>query len=343
MSKTNSVIIANFKAYLNNPPWEDEEYKEYEHACFQFLNNFTAVSVTNLSVKKALSLSKEMFDLLVIDEASQCDVASAIPLIYRAKKVVVIGDPHQLKHITSVKKQYEENYILHHLKLSETKYNYEKLSLFDYVKSIADKSNLKTYFLKEHYRCHPKIIGFSNNFFYRNELSINTKPEHFKLGDIGIVWINIKGKIAKEHNFNKAEKDAAISLAKELTTNYPNAEIGITTPFKHQQNALKREEGSIKNNKVEIKTIHKFQGDEKDIIVLSLVVTKEAKNSLTDFINIWAKYLLNVAVTRAKSTLYIVGDFEFCKNDNRNKQKALSKLAEYVEMNGKLENKKTLI
>lgn len=65
-----------------------------------------------------------------------------------------------------------------------------------------------------------------------------------------------------------------------------------------------------------------------------MVVTKDAKDSLTSFINIWAKYLLNVAITRAKSTLYIVGDFDFCKNDIKNKNKALSKLAEYVELNG---------
>jgi len=159
------------------------------------------------------------------------------------------------------------------------------------------------------------------------------------LGDIGIVWINTKGKTAQEHNINIAEIKTVINLTKRITKEYPNSEIGITTPFKDQQNAIKNQQGEItNNNNVEIKTIHKFQGDEKDIIILSLVVTKEAKSSLTEFINIWAKYLLNVAVTRAKSTLYIVGDFEFCKNDNRNKQKALSKLAEYIELNGKIIN-----
>jgi len=127
LSKTNASIIADFRTYLNNAPWKDEEYTDYEDACLQFLNNFTAVSVTNLSVKKALSLSKQMFDLLVIDEASQCDIASAIPLIFRAKKLVVIGDPYQLRHITSVKKQYEENYILN------LTFGFHKTNVINYI------------------------------------------------------------------------------------------------------------------------------------------------------------------------------------------------------------------
>jgi len=340
LSNTSSGVISNFKSYLENAPWRDNEYFDYENSCEMFLNKFLAVSVTNLSVKKAFSLTKEIFDILVIDEASQCDIASAIPLIFRAKKIVIIGDPHQLRHITSVKKQYEENYILNYLNLSETKYNYEKNSLFDYVKTIAEKSNIPTYFLKEHYRCHPKIIDFSNVFFYHNELIINTEDENFKFGDKGIVWCNVKGKISKERNFNKAEKDYVIKLGQELLNKYPKAKIGITTPFRHQNKALELEKAKLDNiNKnAEIKTIHKFQGDEKDIIILSLVVTSDAKSSLTAFINTWSKYLLNVAITRAKSTLYIVGDFDFCKNDKRNEQKPLSQLAEYVETNGIIKN-----
>jgi len=277
-----------------------------------------------------------MFDILVIDEASQCDIASAIPLIFRAKKVAIIGDPYQLKHITSVKKQYEENYILNHLGLSEADYNYENNSLFDYAKNLADKSNISTYFLKEHFRCHPDIIKFSNNYFYDDELIIKTKDEQYVYGSKGVVWCDIKGDTAKYRNCNEIEKQYVLELAQKLLKEYPEAEIGIITPFRHQKKEIKSRENILKNNgiKPEIDTVNGFQGDEKDIIILSLVVTEKAKDSLTRFINIYAEYLLNVAVTRARSTLYIVGDFEFCKNNKRNENKALSRLAHYVELNG---------
>ena len=334
LSKTNPVAIANYSPYINNPPWRNEDYPDYEKACRQFIEHFTAISVTNLSAKRALSLSKEMFDLLVIDEASQCDIASAIPLIFRAKNIAIIGDPHQLKHITSVKKKWEENYILYRLNLDERKYNYEKNSLFDYAKNIAELSNTHTYFLKEHYRCHPKIIEFSNINFYNNELNIQTNEDDFNVGEKGIVWYDVKGETDKKLNVNKKEIQKVKELAEELIKKYPDAEIGITTPFRDQNLAIK---SIIKNTKkLEIKTIHKFQGDEKDIIILSLVVTEKAKTSLTNFINFWSPHLLNVAVTRAQSTLYIVGDFNFCKNNESNTQKVLSRLATYVELNGKI-------
>jgi hypothetical protein len=240
LSETSSAIIANFKSYLGNIPFMDWEYSEYENACQMFIDKFLAISVTSLSAKKAISLSKEIFDLLVIDEASQCDIASAIPLIFRAKKIVVIGDPQQLKHITSVDK-FEENYVLNHLKLSEIKYNYVQSSLFDYAYNIANISNINSYFLKEHYRCHPKIIDFSNVFFYNNELIVKTQENQFEFGDKGIIWYDVKGTTAKDLNFNKAEKDFVIKLGIDLLKKYPKAEIGITTPFKDQETSLKLE------------------------------------------------------------------------------------------------------
>jgi len=336
LREVNPSVITNYRSYLCKPPWKDEEYRKYEKICKAFLDKFLSFSVTNLSVKNALSLSKKLFDILVIDEASQCDIASAIPLIFRAKKVVVIGDPYQLKHITSVKKQYEENYILNHLGLSETDYNYENNSLFDYVKNLVDKSNIPTYFLREHFRCHPDIIKFSNNYFYDDELIIKTKDEQYVFGSKGIVWCDIKGETSNNRNYNEIEKQYVLELVQKLMKKYPKAEIGITTPFLHQKEELKNKENILRNIGIrpEIDTIHGFQGDEKDIIVLSLVVTDKAKDSLTKFINIYAEYLLNVAVTRARSTLYIVGDFEFCKNNKRNENKALSRLAQYVELNG---------
>ena len=60
---------------------------------------FPIWAITNLTARTNFPLEFGLFDLLIIDEASQCDIPSAIPLIYRAKKVVIIGDPNQLRHV----------------------------------------------------------------------------------------------------------------------------------------------------------------------------------------------------------------------------------------------------
>src|SRR5690606_4362279 len=106
--------INNYRDYLpDNIPWRNEEMTAFSNATKNFLDVFNIISVTSLSAKASLPLSNELFDLVVIDEASQCDIASAIPLILRAKQLVVIGDPLQLKHITSLNK-FEEEKIKEH-------------------------------------------------------------------------------------------------------------------------------------------------------------------------------------------------------------------------------------
>ena len=66
--------------------------------------------VTNLSVKNSIPFENGLFDILIIDEASQCDIASALPLIYRAKQIVIIGDPKQLRHISLLKESQDKEY-----------------------------------------------------------------------------------------------------------------------------------------------------------------------------------------------------------------------------------------
>src|SRR4029079_1641870 len=71
-------------------------------------------AVTSLSARGRVPFDPNFFDLLVIDEASQCDIASALPLLYRARRVVVIGDPMQLRHISTLKKQQDQQLLTKH-------------------------------------------------------------------------------------------------------------------------------------------------------------------------------------------------------------------------------------
>lgn len=317
--------------------WRDEDLASLDEACERFLENFSAVCLTNLSVKNSLPLKQSLVDLLVIDEASQCDIASAIPLIARAKRVAVIGDPLQLRHITIVK-DYEQEYLLDELELSSLQLNYVEHSLYDHCFELANYFGIESVFLEEHYRCHPKIAEFSNSYFYTRRLGqtmlIRSCEDQFRFGDPGLNWLNVRGAVHGSRNINKAEIQKCISLASKLAKDFPDASIGIVTPFRDQYKALFRKLDDTLKSRIKADTVHKYQGDEKDIIIFSLVVAENCPPRKARFLSN-NEYLINVAITRARSCLYVVGDFDYCKSlHNGASPSPLSQLARYAETLG---------
>ena len=158
-----------YKQYIpENIPWQDAPYSDFVSTTHEFIGAFRLCAVTSLSAKNAFPLSTELFDMVIIDEASQCDIASAIPLIMRARQLVVIGDPNQLRHITTVKTA-EENEIRKHLNLDNRQYlQYVEKSLWDYCEGLLGKVTdgmSKALMLHAHYRCFPNIIQYSNEAF----------------------------------------------------------------------------------------------------------------------------------------------------------------------------------
>ena len=328
-----------FNDYLPIKVWKWEEKKDLNQCSKRFLNDFSAICLTSLSVKNSFLLNEEIFDMLVIDEASQCDIASALPLIYRSKKVVIIGDPLQLKHITKVQK-HEEKYLIDELNLEKQKLNYIEKSLYDFSFDLANKSSLETVFLDEHYRCHPQIIDFSNTYFYQRRLgqsmTVKTSGNDFQFGNVGINWINVLGEMHENKNINIAEVNRCVDLTKLLAVQFPDATIGIITPFVHQHKKISELLPVELRVRTKPDTVHKYQGDEKDIIIFTTTVTDNSPTSKADFIN-RNDYLLNVAITRARSSLYIIGNFNYCnKLRNGNIRTPLSNLANYVESLGRV-------
>lgn len=337
LRNTDPYTIVRYAEHLTNGiPWKREEQLEFSNVTQNFLTTYNVVSISNLTVKKAFLQEPGIFDLLIIDEASQCDIASVLPLLYRAKKVVILGDPLQLPHITSIKKQ-EQEFIADQLDIAVTDHNYVKDSLFIKAEKVSNKNKLKQVFLKEHYRCHPQIIEFCNMHFYRvlagQELEIKTKNTDFTLGLPGLHWFDVKGKVENNRNVNIAEIEVCVTVVKELSEKFPSATIGVVTPFAHQKQALQKAFLHFESKNLTVDTVHRFQGDEKDIIVFSLVVSENGKDSLHRFINYHSAYLLNVAVSRAKSSLLVIGNRGYCEalTDDRGKT-LLSRLATYSEL-----------
>lgn len=301
--------IAKISSYMQSMPLNGQ-------LASSFLDVFNLNCVTNLSIKSAFPLERDLIDLLIIDEASQCDISSALPMIQRSKQIVVIGDPMQLKHITNVT-SYEEGEIKAALNLTENnRASYRDVSLWDYCNTLLNSTGATSVVLDNHFRCNYGIIGYSKEFFYRRRLGINlnikTTPGNANIDQEGIIWEDVIGSQKNEmQNINEEEAKRCIEIAEKLAKKYPDISIGIISPFKHQAQEISSMIHKDLSGQIVSDTVHKFQGDEKDVIIYSLVVTDDSSEGKIRWIDYCVPNLVNVAVTRARKALYVVGNLHY--------------------------------
>jgi superfamily I DNA and/or RNA helicase len=305
---------------------------------FQRILSFLPVwVVTNLSAKQSFPLKNNLFDILIIDEASQCDIASALPLFYRAKQVVIIGDPHQLSHI-SLLTETQDRALVATAHLAEewfTKFSYTQHSLYDFAERITRRNREEPVLLNEHYRCHSDIISFSNDYYYGRKLTIatdETRLLHHPSITTRILWHHVKGRTMHTKSpYNEQEAEKVVEEILKILGMTPPlaASVGVVTLFRAQTEIIAQKLQmfqDIYDTNIVIGTAHRFQGDEKDIIVFSPAVSDEVKPGTLHWIQT-TNQLLNVAVTRARSLFIIVGDHEVCLHTSG----PLKQLAEYTD------------
>lgn len=278
-------------------------------------------AVTSLSAKGRIPLAKGVFDLVVFDESSQCDIASALPLLYRAKQAVIIGDPKQLSHISPISKKQDERLLERYGLLdthSDWAYSYN--SLFDLASGLSQGKGIVD--LRDHYRSHADIINFSNEFFYEGRLRIATRYNSLKRPkgeEMGVRWINIEGRAEKASSGsgsqNKKEAEEVVAELKRLLSQGYKGTIGVVSPFRAQANLITRlvsvdTQLSTWLSTCEFisETVHTFQGDERDIIIFSPVVSSGMPIGSTVFLK-KSGNLFNVAITRARAMLLVIGNY----------------------------------
>ncbi|MBR1655442.1 MAG: AAA family ATPase [Prevotella sp.] len=292
----------------------------------QALKEMLPVSaITSLSARRRLPFREAVYDLLIIDEASQCDIASMIPLLMRAKRVAVIGDKQQLNHICLLSKQTDLSLILSNE--IEPRWSYRSSSIYDLAESMTDRENIIQ--LRDHHRSFLDIIQFSNQEFYDNTLRIATDYSRLQSPNngkpiLGMQWMNVKGKTIRPETggaYNLQEAEGVIRILRRLALELEfEGSIGVTTPFHLQAEMITKaleQDSELRNhlelhNKILIDTVHKFQGDERDVIVFSPVVSNGTKSQSLMFLKSTGN-LFNVAITRARALLVTVGDKEYCK------------------------------
>ena len=280
----------------------------------QILKAFPIWLVNSEDMNKALPLQRELFDLVIIDEASQCDIASVLPAIYRGRQLLVSGDPNQLRHLSFLPRNRMNDLLKKHMinEINHERFNYRDNSIFDLCSgSISDQNAVN--FLSEHYRSIPAIISYSNRRFYKNSLRLmRERPGPEVFGSISI--IKAKGK-RTESGENVQEANAILTSLKAIIDSQQHLDkalvysIGVLSPFRAQTNYLTKrikEEiaiEDIKKHKLMVGTAHSFQGEERDIMHLSFAIDNESHPSSFNHLN--KEDIFNVSITRAKNHQYI--------------------------------------
>lgn len=248
----------------------------------RFLMDYPIVFSTTFASKSALN-SKAVFDYVIMDESSQVDIATGALALSCARNAVIVGDSKQLEKVTTreEKEKYDEIFAKHNVPQI---YNCADMSFLDSIAGLVP-TGAQT-LLKEHYRCHPKIIEFCNQKFYDNQLII-----HSNRAEGNPLVIHWTAPTSQENNVNQKQIEA---ISQEILPNLKSNDIGIIAPYRRQCYALRKVVSGL-----DISTIHKFQGREKNTIIFSTV-----DNVLTEFSG--DPQIINVAISRAKNQFILV-------------------------------------
>ncbi len=295
-----SKSLVSRKTNLQNRLLEKEDFKP-------LLSAFPCWCTTTYAISNSLPLKPAMFDVVIIDEASQCDIASCIPVLFRAKKAIIVGDDKQLPHLSFLEKAKEQSFLSQYG--IDDKYQlmwrFRENSMFD----LANYYSTTPVLLDEHFRSPAPIIQFSSDEFYAGKIKVMS-PD-INLENIVELRVVKDGYVDKDATRNVPECEEVIKTIQEIIIKNKDNEnpptIGVISPFRAQVDLIKKailkvfDNDTILKYRLDCGTAHTFQGDERDIMLLSWAY---AKNSYPQSLMFAQKpNLFNVAITRARHKL----------------------------------------
>ena len=298
--KVHAKSILNRSQNKQNKILETEDFKP-------LLEAFPCWCVTTYAVSGSMPLRPGMFDVAIIDEASQCDIASCFPILFRAKRAVIVGDDKQLPHLSFLEKAKEQSFLAQYgiPDKYQLMWRFRTNSMFD----LADYYSLNSVMLDEHFRSLPPVIEFSNREFYGGRIRIMKKD----VGEERVLETVVvpDGKVDSDATRNLPEIEALVKRLYDIVVEDERrnpetpVSIGVISPFRAQVEQLKisiskvMSDHMMKKHQIEVGTAHTFQGDERDIILMSWAF---APNSFPQSLTFLQKpNLFNVAITRARS------------------------------------------
>lgn len=270
---------------------------------------------------RIIPLQAGLFDYVILDEASQCNIAYTLPAMYRTNRIVFVGDSEQMKDSTIM---FKSNRVFDELarryQIPDERQIKATGTTVQSVLDIADKRGFMDRPLRYHYRSPAELIGFSNQYFYapKGKELIPVNSNYLTYGDTHRVMVvhEIKSDWKKEisDKINVEEADAILKLFRELREDdkYKDKSIGILSFFNAQaayiRDLFEKEGLKEEDDNYKVSIVEGIQGDEKDIIIYSFVIrTLDQKNKYVPLtgesgdiradIN---KGRVNVAFSRAK-------------------------------------------
>lgn len=301
--------VKMFNGYIKNP----ENLKKLQKV-------FPIIATTAISAHK-LGEPDVYFDMVIMDEASQGNIAMSLVPILRGNNLMLVGDPQQLNPVILLDE-------IANIKLRQT---YNITDEYDYVKNSIYKTYLASdavsgeILLSRHYRCHKDIISFNNKKYYNNKLIIETQSREKN----PLVFVNVFNNTTNYKNTAPYEAEGIVEYAKLNK----DKTIGVITPFVNQKQLIDEmlKENEITN--VSCGTVHAFQGDEKDVILFSLSLTDKTSKATYGWLKN-NKELINVATSRAKDKLVVFGSNSDLERLHDNDSDDLYELVNYIKTQG---------
>jgi len=254
-------------------------------------------------IEAVLPVQPGLFDLVILDEASQISQLAAVPALARAKQGVIVGDSRQLRHVSFISEAAQQEAAeANNLPTSlRSRLNDRTNSIFDATTAVAPVVELD-----EHFRSAPHLIGFSDREFYGGKLRLMTQHPRNESRD-AIEVITIDGG-RNEHRVVVEEVDEVLRQVRRWM-DAGTTSIGVLTPFRPQADALEEaildaftiEE--IEHHQLRVGTVHAFQGAEREVMIISVGAGARDRAALR-FLEDPA--LFNVMVTRARDHITLV-------------------------------------
>lgn len=291
------------KEYSEEGLWKQSE---------EFIKDYPVILSTTHSLRSSLS-NDFVYDYVIIDEASQVNVTTGALAFSCAKCAVVVGDLKQLPNVVDGEMKRRTDTIFETYELPES-YRYSNHSLLLSISELF--SDLPRTILKEHYRCSPKIISFCNQKYYDNQLIILTE----ETGNIMplVAYKTTPGNHARD-NVNQRQIDVILNeVIPQQKLDLQTPSVGIVTPYRNQAQALQQ---TFRGTQLKADTVDKFQGQERDVIILSTV-----DNNISDFAD--DDHRLNVAISRAVKQLIVV-----VSGNEPTRETGIGDLVRYIQYN----------
>lgn len=277
--------------YLRNALYhkygENHERPVFSRITEKFTEEFPVILSTTFSSRSNFH-KDTVFDYIIMDEASQISAETGVLALMCARNAVIVGDSMQLPNVVTEEDKLRLQAIAINSGIDE-RYDCARNSFLQSV--IRVLPDAPQTLLREHYRCHPKIINFCNQKFYGGKLVIMTRDKGEK------EVISAVRTVAGNHSRGTMNMREVEVVAQEVIPTLPYAfeEIGIIAPYNAQVNAFR----DTVDEHIDVATVHKFQGREKDAIIMSTV--DDTVTAFSDDPN-----LLNVAISRAKQQFCLV-------------------------------------